>query len=598
MQRGAARTGTLPTYDSQGQDGNMAAPNVLYVTMNTKDLDDLGHPTFAIKETISEMTQSEFERLYTGFANADVDCGSRIPIFEIMWKKAVVAERGVRLLHLIYLFEELSEVVVSENITVIRYDELDRKYEALVRDVAEAHSVMIEGGSASYRIRGAVDRLSAVLASALVMIQFLADQVVSAILGRIRWTPNNLNSVFVPVRGHFDRMEPVIAELDSDYELLIPTSTIRWLREREQYDKLTSHSPVPMNMMSSIRDILSGPGFLLIEAWKVVLLGELDDALKRFLTEEFQISMPNCIANETNHWLQSRSFTVSCLFFNLSSRVFDRCGCNSLAVGSAGQKGKAIMAGGDAVKADLYHIRHSVVTGYTPDPPFDSTTFVEGSIAMEQVEQAPFVSDTSNFVPSGYQYLADMVGRHAACYDPGDPVKILVATQPYENETKTAFINNVLAGVEAMPTDAEITIKTHPRESPDFYESVVPNDVEIADSNLHGYLNSSDLVLTINSNVGLEAMLFGTPCVCINEFEPMIQTMPYAKQDTVPLLQSASEVREYFDNLESEKLKSLQLAQRGTVEDGFVTDGTPARHIAKTIMEGNSTEESAERRQT
>jgi hypothetical protein len=116
-------------------------------------------------------------------------------------------------------------------------------------------------------------------------------------------------------------------------------------------------------------------------------------------------------------------------------------------------------------------------------------------------------------------------------------------------------------------------VKIHPNERAAFYESLLDSlnlnviaDTVVETERLRTHLRTANLVVTINSNVGLEGMYVGTPCVCVNLWEPIISTYPYSSEGPAPVCQTIKEINDFFGTLTWNKLQQITEQQRNFAE--------------------------------
>jgi hypothetical protein len=100
---------------------------------------------------------------------------------------------------------------------------------------------------------------------------------------------------------------------------------------------------------------------------------------------------------------------------------------------------------------------------------------------------------------------------------------------------------------------------------------------------LYGEIVDADLTVTINSNVGLESIIIGTPAFCFNAWEPLIFEPTYATADEIPVFRSESELQTFVSQLNSNKTSQLRSQQQTFVENNYVINSSIATDIANCI---------------
>lgn len=536
---------------------------------------------FVIEQELSTLQTEQFETIYASFATEDATPGSSFPLYRILWKWFTTPQtrHQTQLLQQVHLYKQLESRIKNDDISVMRCGDLDEKYRALIADVASSTGIdaTVEPPSNS------LTRLHTFVAALLGLSIFFADQLISLLLKHRFTVPETLKTIFIPSLGRFHSMESVLDSASYEFDVMITPMTLAWLRSRPDYPEIAAHDPIPMNTLITPGSLLREIRFLSFELGPQLLGKRFDRALTEFLSEQFDAEMPHSVAYEMDEMLDA-GLLRSLLYYLLAEEIIQRYDCKTLVVNSASPIGKAIMAAGQEQGVELYHLRHSIVTGYTPSPPFGSTEFIEGPMASEYLESAEFAPDTSDFVETGYEYLADMYQKESGEFDTDEPISVFIGTQTADDSIRRDFIQHTLEGVNKMPLETDVIIKTHPDESAEFYHSVVDDyDVTIVEDELRSHLKNADLAITINSNVGLEAMLMKTPCISVNEWRPSMRSMPYVGGCHVPVIESYSDVLSFFEKLDASRLQEIYHKQQKTLEEKLILEGHPAQRIASHI---------------
>jgi len=167
------------------------------------------------------------------------------------------------------------------------------------------------------------------------------------------------------------------------------------------------------------------------------------------------------------------------------------------------------------------------------------------------------------------------------------------AVSKRQTETQR-FVDHEL-DVRVDPRRVSLAIATnrseiHPGESAGFYRDLLdrlgPLDVQridIAVGDLYEYLLHGDLVVTINSNVGLEAMMLGTTCVVVNRWEPLCPTHPYAEYGDVPILRCREAVDDFFADLTPGQIETLAQDQLAFVMANYRLESNAGSEIATSL---------------
>jgi hypothetical protein len=160
---------------------------------------------------------------------------------------------------------------------------------------------------------------------------------------------------------------------------------------------------------------------------------------------------------------------------------------------------------------------------------------------------------------------------------------VVVATEPIRRE----HIDRVLSGVfESQRADA-VCIKLHPKESKSSYRKLLEEietdgtDYELVydEYDLFDLIRACDALVTISSNVGLEALFLGIPGIHVTappNVELYYQTDPYFEPYMTPVENVAKTVDEYLDT-------GLDAATAAEIRDSYYVDGHASDRVIADI---------------
>jgi hypothetical protein len=281
---------------------------------------------------------------------------------------------------------------------------------------------------------------------------------------------------------------------------------------------------------------------------------------------------------------------MALLYYILAEEVINKTKCEKIIFGSRGAIPSAMVHTAREREVATFHIPHTVTIGYETMLP-ETTYFATGDVAMQHFRESAQVDDLSRIIPAGRPYLQKLskeCNHHSA--DENIPcdgsIQITIATQPYNDNVREKFILGVLSAIERVNKQFEVVIKIHPNENPKFYESLLKHDANISVDvgDIRPHLLRSDLIVTINSNVGIESILAGTPCVCVNLYSPLIRTRAYAKYSPVPVLSSEQDIFDWFTDLSDKRLQEMREAQVTYVNEHYQLDKDINKEILKQIQ--------------
>jgi hypothetical protein len=559
------------------------------LTITDRTPDGQTEDVLAVESSLLAVPVSEYEEIYRKIAEADITAETDLPLYGVIrthfsFLFAQNDHPPMAIPHLVILFELLDEYLEDHEYERIRCEELSENYQAVVTDVAKKHGIPVDGTG-----RFGFHRLLRGFVAGIVGYFLLVGaQVVALVWKLFHRGAESTKTVFVPHVNRFDSTKPVLDALDHDHEVVVPVPTVTWLRERaDRYDIVQTYDPTPLDYFATPFTMIDSVRRGIKLTVEVLLRRSFDQDIQQFLNDEFDVVMPN-----TLWYLLGNLFAVHVRSLPnavIAERMIDRLQPENLIIGSLGSRQQAILY--PAIDAGLktYHVPHSATTGYELAPPPETTHFVPGPHTVEHLESSEQMTETNNLRATGRPQLLSLSAREFHQRDSSAPeaIRIVVATQPFPDPHRREFITDVLDGIAEVPGPVDTVIKIHPNESTAFYSDIVQDrnyPIRVAEADLHEYLTGADLVVTINSNVGLESMVLGTPAVCVDEWSPLIRARLYATSGPVPILRSPSEVSEFFAGLSSDRIEEMTAEQTAFVEEMYLHEDA-AREIARTVRE-------------
>lgn len=559
----------------------MAGKRTLRVVRSSSDAPEEGD-TFVVESALQEVPTMEFERIFRKLSEAEFDRVAGLPLYQaIRLNLAFLFSQNrnppMAATHLIVLHRLLDERLSEGDYDIVRCTGLDEQYRAVVSDVATGRDVEVEG----------VDRfdfgfhrvLHGLLVGVWGYLLILADQLFSIVYRTLKRSriPDPTKIAFVPHVNRFDCTRPVLDELDEmgvEHEVVLPTTTVTWLRERDgRYADVAPYDPTPLDAFAELPDLVTSLRRLSGLVWSVAVTRSFGRDLRAFFADDFGVDAPDTLSYLLEKTLATQVPTLANV--TVAERVVEELDPDSVVVGSLGFRQEALLYPALESGIDAYHVPHSVPTGYELFPPAGTVHFVPGEHVIEYMNTSEQTSDTSNLVAAGRPKLLSLARTDPTPRTDWEPdaVRIVVATQPFHDSVREEFVQTVLDGVAEVPVPVDVVIKLHPNEDVSFYRRTLserPFRVRITKEDLHGYLSSADLTVTINSNVGLESMVLGTPCVCVALWTPLIRPRLYATEGPVPVLESPDAVGIFFSDVDGERVAKLRTEQRTFVDERYL----------------------------
>lgn len=511
--------------------------------------------TFIIKKHLHNTSQREYDQVYRDISNANIELDLGLPVYHVAWKHIILHRRG-RLQEMVHLYKRLEKTIEEvEPDTLVCSNDLDRAYRAVLIDIGDEYDIKTDCQIRSERL----SRIQRCFVSSVLLLPFFIDQLFGLVLKQFVSQPNETPTVFVPGLGRLDSMTPVFDEMDTDFKVVIASMAGSWFW-RLRHDGLDEFDPVPVSQYTTVSCLFDQLSMHIRLCKSVFFDNTLKRKLGSTLSTELNVNMDRSLVYALQEGFRTRMFGSLYLYY-LFGNVFEETQCENVVIGSLSPAGKAISVRSITDGVNVYHIPHGIgAGGDCPNPLPELTQFVSGELEKQFYTESPQVEKPWNCIVTGRAYLTELYESYATTDSDSrstEPYHIVLATQPLY--IRREFVEEAIAAIEDAEFDAKIIIKIHPSESPETYASYAENNdqVTIAGSNLHQILDEADLTLTVRSNVGVESIIIGTPCVCLNWWYPIIGIPMYARYDGMPVLDGPTEVECFFKQLTTEKLDEL-----------------------------------------
>jgi len=281
------------------------------------------------------------------------------------------------------------------------------------------------------------------------------------------------------------------------------------------------------------------------------------------------------------------------LSFPIGKAIIKNPDCKAVVVGGPTVPCRGLLYAADKLETDAYLVPHGITRPREPLAPSSTMMFVPGRFGKAYLEGVFPDDRLPDIIATGRPYLESQYGERREQYDPpkaGDPIRIVLATQDFSDRVRETFVQETLVGIEQMGHTVEVIIKTHPSESTALYEEILGRkpsrsntSVRIEETGLQRHMREADLLITVNSNVGLEAVILGTPSVSINLFKPYVPAYPYVQAGAVPELTSREDIESFLEEIDAETLQSLRERQEEFLQNNYSLGGGSPKRIADRI---------------
>jgi hypothetical protein len=556
---------------------------VLQSRDGTDEVDD--ESPFVINEVFEGLPVDPFDEAYESIATFELEPIAGVPIFDMVWPKFAssfneYATDPSGLAHLIILYNELETRVSNEGITELECRGVDGYYLSLLADFAENEGIRMSSDGQPPKRPGLTGFLQTLGRLCLVLIDHFLSLVLKYLFDDVT-RPTDV--VFVPHLNRFESMEPVIRAATYPYRVVAPVTTLDWIRPSRirKWQKIEKYDPIPISCFITptilMREIVF-VGRLIIDE---LLLGRFKRQLAMAVQAEFDIQLNRSITHALNHVYRTHFTAIPNLF--LARRMCEVTGCKSVVVGALSLRQQAFLFAAAEHNISAFHVPHTVSLRQEQVPKTNATHLVASPIAERYLREEWYVPDEASVVALGRPRLSAIAGDRPDFVPPGEPLKFVIATQPFEDAVRRSFVSSVLQGAANLDTDVDIVIKIHPNEDIDFYQPIAADsdlDVVVTADNLQRHLCWADLTFVINTNVGMESMILGTPCVSINRWSPRTPIRPYQSAGPIPVLDTEERIHAFFDGLDEEAIISLRREQINYVDENYVPSEDIDQQIA------------------
>jgi hypothetical protein len=554
----------------------MASGTKLHIYPDLDATTPAGEDTFVIDEELGEVSQEERDELFAYFSGLATELDDAFPMFEALWPHIVlpVRERG-SLLALLLVYRKLDTALDSNTHASIVIHDVEQKFRPAIMDVCEEHEVTVEDSM----VWG--DSIGTVLNFGLLI--FFLDQVFSWILARLYYGDSVSEVLFFPFPNRFSSIASVVADTSYQIGVVVSPLTVSWLVNYD-YDFEGADHVRPINTYTSIGAIYRQ----LVCLWSLLqqsIRGEwsMEQPLNARIRSDLDIDAPRSV-----HYACSVAVRIDVRFiltYQLYLKAIEKEHCSSVVVGGMSPKDRFALAAADDLNRELFYVPHTIICGSEVLPAQQGVTqFVAGEYAIEYLQDSNLYGELPNLVPAGRPYLDNLQRRPVSDIEERDSISVLLATQPFEAHIREEFVLDSLNAIAELPIDHDTTIKIHPSEDGGFYSELLErheymDEVVVESGDIEGFLEDSDLVITINSNVGLEAILKGAVTISYNKWTPNTTVFPYIDVGPIPLASNSMELKDIVRSLTENRLLELANDQRDFIDEGFTLRNSSERIV-------------------
>lgn len=521
----------------------------LIICQNKNDISN-DESVIVLSDVIQKFDQSESDRLYELLVNMDPSHEHDVPIYQIIanqvWDGIKLTQSSPRSMEtLIQLYRYMSEQVTEETEQIQCFG-VSGVYLDLLRDFADNEDIelIVAGVSTSFpSIRPSIIR------SLVWLLISLLDAVISLLL-RPLFSPTEADILVKYPVFRADTFQSIESCIDINIDSTFTLLTISYFTEvRSAINEKTTI--VPIRCFTTAWGMLKSYYSVASIIYDVTFTRQAETAVVKSVEDTTGVRLKRTIGSQFRRcvWSNMDAF----LYYMASDELFKRGQYNSVLLTTSGPNGKSLLLPAVNHGVNTYCLPHSIRTRPVSNFGFYDAVFVEGQIVDYCIDSA-----RTKYIKSGLPKHMDIYQRRNSAHKSDDPSTLLIATQPFCDQRRREFIYDVVPSVYNQ-TEYDIIIKIHPGEKISFYRQLLSDlDLDpkntgricITNNSLYSRIVQSNLLLTINSNVGIESVILGTPAASYNAWSPDIRDPMYAKFGPISSLRTSSEVISFLQDLD------------------------------------------------
>lgn len=540
-----------------------------------------------IQDLVSADEETSYQELKDSFMRTQITDWSPFSLYQSIWKHIMLNKKGA-LLELILIHEGLKKKIGNTNANKVHVDLENDKYKMVLKDVKQNVDIDIQFISQD---GVEMQRSQIFIKEWLGTVSLFAQQILWLIYSFIIGTESSPKTVIFPYPDRESSVKPVVNSLNYQYGVDHTPRFVTYILDN--YPRKWKKDEIFIrDRHISIQGLYMEIKFFARVLWSIFISHSIEKRLQREILNKTGSRMPHVAHFSVTEGIRRNVLELTHVV--MMNDVLSQNGVEQIIIGGNSPRERALATICKLNNVSCHYIPHSVVHPKETMSPVNehATMYVEGDFGKEYIERHFEASEIPEIVPLGRPYFQDLLdeAKQYSSKDISEKIRIAIATQADENYIRKSFIRTVLDCVFESRIADEIIIKTHPVESPSYYKGIVSefnnqlqNKVSIQDDNLSRVLRKSDILLTINSNVAIEAAVVGTPCITYNEHMPVVPSYPYVEDGPVPVFESEADLRNFFNNLSAEKIRSLTNDQMSFAREAYVPNEDVGKMIAKYI---------------
>jgi hypothetical protein len=567
------------------------ASDVISVSSNKDFGDDFSSDErIILSEELKEVSVSRVEGLIDLLKSARINDSTSVPLYDLIDYSLVRTFYSTSLIRPVLVYEILEKCIENSEPNAIRSENVTEQDMVAILDVANAHGLDVHGQQYE-----SVSRREAYLSVVYSNRYEIIDPFISTFINLFRENKKGGTRILVPKISRFDSFSPLLEDASEDDAIYTLEERYRWIwrtKKMNRYQSVKKYDPTPINTFVGLMDQLNLVRFYMEELPRELCRSRnIETGLVDLLKKEEGIDLTKTIKYVISN-ICGKMFDGGVTYY-FAKRLLKDSNYNQIVVGSMAVRERALIKAADEAGIQTYYLPHSVVTGYENIAPSGTTHFVAGKPDKRHLENLEYVPEDYDAVASGRPRLKALYANDFTEFDhtKDEPIDVLVTTQPFEDRVREEFLTTILNGITRSEQEYSVTIKIHPRESEAFYQNILAESeatANIRSDDLIELFKSSDLVVTIDSNTGIEAIAVGTPCISINFWRSIIRESPYLSSGPIPRLASRSDVTAFFEDLDPATLEEHFEQQIQYAKDEYDITGTTVSNIQSILQSPNT----------
>jgi hypothetical protein len=546
-----------------------------------------------VEELLSEVTQDEILNTVSRTSSLEVSNTGCID-YSILWRRIAKLQTDTLVWSILFsqqLESRLDELGITQG-TLICGKSLEKPYVQVVEDIAERTSL-------ETRQPGSEDTLSTLFVAAQMIFIIakmgfvIGDWFIARLIGLFTETHNS-NIAYFPAIERLDSSLPVVDRFDTKPQTVVTEPASYFHLQFDIASTLGAYRPAVAHQYLSVSGFLGEIRDVGTVTHEVLTLSSFTPNLVDAVESEFDVRLELTIGVLIRKTLSNFHLVRALVVRRALRAFFSETDINKTIIGTLDPVGRAVTTEACEQNVQVYHIPHSIATTEPPYPKSEVIQFVSGDLDVQYYEQVVPEELWWEWVPLGRPYLSNLYEQYTeqrneqSTIDPErTQFEIVVATVSAPQHIREEFIETMCEYLQA--DRFTVSVKPHPDENVKLYERMETEyeNVRVIRSGLYDAICTADLTVTINSNVGLESMVIGTPAVCFNSWRPFVVDQTYALFEEVPIFRSGAEFQSFATQLDGSKLSDLRERQSEFVEESYLLESDTAAKIAEYIQSDN-----------